>query len=478
MNVQNTLPRSSGANTAYTPRTRRIIIAVAVVLTIICSAVFIIFHPVTVTEVRINGESAGIVFNVHTARALAKQICAEYETKVGEDLSDIVSITYEESSRRGKVQYLSDAEWKNALCAAYEAQLSECYRVSLDGITLAFVKSADIAQNACQRIIDEQLAYFAQIMPHEGDVMVELTSEYQVTPCLALSDRLNTEEELYAALSASGFHESFVVMGSQSVSLFSAPGDAVPESVRDPFLSETQLPLPERNEVLKAAYVIETKITESLAYTTEVIYDDARMPYYSRTLSEGSDGLAAYTYTIAYDINGHVLSKTVKNMEVLREPVPETVVRGCAVREPGVVTGTYIRPIDVDNLAARVTSAYGAYRENLDKLNTSHSGIDLWGDAGTPIYASDGGTILKAEWHFSYGNYVLIDHGNGNLTRYVHLQAIDAAITKGALVAQGQYLGEMGSTGNSTASHLHFEVYRGFVLVDPAQVLDMKNGGF
>jgi LysM repeat protein len=94
---------------------------------------------------------------------------------------------------------------------------------------------------------------------------------------------------------------------------------------------------------------------------------------------------------------------------------------------------------------------------------SGHSGIDVANRTGTPIYAADDGYVVMAgrdTW--GYGNQVLIDHGNGYLTRYAHLNTI--LVTAGQSVKKNQQIGTMGSTGRSTGPHLHFEViYNGIV---------------
>jgi len=86
-----------------------------------------------------------------------------------------------------------------------------------------------------------------------------------------------------------------------------------------------------------------------------------------------------------------------------------------------------------------------------------HPGIDLAGPAGTPIYATADGTVLRAAWNAGgYGNLVELDHGKGIATRYGHMSAI--LVSEGQHISRGQQIGRMGSTGRSTGSHLHYEV--------------------
>lgn len=96
---------------------------------------------------------------------------------------------------------------------------------------------------------------------------------------------------------------------------------------------------------------------------------------------------------------------------------------------------------------------------------TNHTGIDLanHGDTSTPVYAAQAGTVVRAGWHSAYGNHVIITHNiNGQVmtTLYAHMYSAPY-VSVGQQVSQGTQLGTMGSTGNSTGPHLHFEVYEG-----------------
>ena len=92
----------------------------------------------------------------------------------------------------------------------------------------------------------------------------------------------------------------------------------------------------------------------------------------------------------------------------------------------------------------------------LNGRNDYHAATDIACAQNTPIYASDSGKVLRAEWHWSYGNYVLIDHGGGMSTLYAHCTSL--ATSAGASVNKGQVIGYVGQTGNAYGYHLHFEV--------------------
>lgn len=99
-----------------------------------------------------------------------------------------------------------------------------------------------------------------------------------------------------------------------------------------------------------------------------------------------------------------------------------------------------------------------------------HTGLDFQADSGTPIVAAAGGVVVTQEYHPAYGNVVEIDHGNDLVTRYAHASAVFAK--KGDLIKRGQRIAEVGSTGRSTGSHLHFEVLVQGIPQDPQKFLD------
>lgn len=101
---------------------------------------------------------------------------------------------------------------------------------------------------------------------------------------------------------------------------------------------------------------------------------------------------------------------------------------------------------------ASVSSTFG-YR-TFD--NSFHNGLDLAASSGSPTYAADAGTVIIAGWSDSAGNWVVIDHGNGMVTKYMHHSAL--AVTAGQSVSKGQQVGYVGTTGYSTGPHLHFQV--------------------
>ena len=133
---------------------------------------------------------------------------------------------------------------------------------------------------------------------------------------------------------------------------------------------------------------------------------------------------------------------------------------------PSVGTGGYAWPT---NDTRRITSPFGPRPAPGGIYSTNHSGADIGAAYGTNVLASKAGTVIISRWWGGYGYCVVIQHGEGNQTRYGHMSRL--LVSEGQTVSQGQVIGLVGSTGNSTGPHIHFEIWEGGVRVNPLNYL-------
>ena len=122
------------------------------------------------------------------------------------------------------------------------------------------------------------------------------------------------------------------------------------------------------------------------------------------------------------------------------------------------------RPVDV-----AVGSGFGFRSDPFSGRAALHTGLDFPAETGTRVRAAAGGVVLLTEFHAEYGNLVELDHGNGLVTRYAHNSKV--LVKAGDLIRRGQVISEVGTSGRSTGSHLHFEVLVDGVPQDPAKFL-------
>lgn len=128
-----------------------------------------------------------------------------------------------------------------------------------------------------------------------------------------------------------------------------------------------------------------------------------------------------------------------------------------------------ITPSIWPTVSTRITSSFGYRRDPFTRRLSHHSGIDFGGKTGDPIYATADGKIIESSYDRALGNYIVIDHSNGLRTLYAHLSK--RLVSAGETVSKGDEIGKLGSTGRSTGPHLHYEVYKNGVPVNPKNYL-------
>jgi murein DD-endopeptidase MepM/ murein hydrolase activator NlpD len=140
-----------------------------------------------------------------------------------------------------------------------------------------------------------------------------------------------------------------------------------------------------------------------------------------------------------------------------------------AVAEREIETMAYPYRLPVAGQGSRVSSTYGVRHDPFTGRLARHTGLDIPAPHGTPILASGGGRVVSAGYKGAYGRAVVIDHGDGLSTLYGHASKL--LVRAGDVVMPNQQIALVGSTGRSTGPHLHFEVIRQGVRVEPRQYL-------
>ena len=197
----------------------------------------------------------------------------------------------------------------------------------------------------------------------------------------------------------------------------------------------------------------------SIDYSVKTEYDDSEYSSYKKVKTEGKDGEEEVTIRTTF-VDGMQTDAVETETKVIKKAVDEVVIRGS---KDGVVEEETTKSSS-DSSPSGSFSWPVPYTHNITSLyewrwGRMHWGIDIadGGVYGQPIIASDGGTVIQAGDNGNgYGNYVIIDHGNGYQTLYGHCSSV--AVSNGQQVAKGDTIAYVGSTGNSTGPHLHFEV--------------------
>lgn len=222
--------------------------------------------------------------------------------------------------------------------------------------------------------------------------------------------------------------------------------------------------------VTKEEAALEVRITrietreEEVAFAIETTKSNEYTKGTTKVLQEGQNGLRRVTFQNVYDTNNVLVEQTILSTEVVKEPVNKKVVQGTKKVKSSTkfITGSgqFIWPVPNYRYCSRW---YGG----------RHRGVDICAPAGTPIYASAGGTITKAGYNKAgagtgYGYSVIINHGGGYSSVYAH--CLSLTVSAGQTVKQGQLIGYVGSTGRSTGNHCHFEIRLNGSYIPPQNV--------
>jgi len=205
------------------------------------------------------------------------------------------------------------------------------------------------------------------------------------------------------------------------------------------------------NPVYDVVVKLQNTALEPVPFQTIRHEDNTLLTTQRIILKEGIEGEKNVVYDIVME-NGYATSIEAIQETILKEPVSAEVKVGTkrtlsygGGNNYGVTTG-------------RLTSGYGYRTHPISGVKTFHNGIDIAAATGTGVYAYASGTVISVSQNNTLGKYIAIDHGNGLVTRYLHLSKFN--VEKGDKVSTGDRIGSVGNTGYSTGPHLHFEVLK------------------
>jgi murein DD-endopeptidase MepM/ murein hydrolase activator NlpD len=214
-----------------------------------------------------------------------------------------------------------------------------------------------------------------------------------------------------------------------------------------------QLIVTARKPLLTVQVITKQSVVEKIPYAIQMVPTDSLYRGDSKVLQEGIDGEKNVIYETTMENNVQTDKKAIQE-QIIKQPVDKKVLKGTKVK-PSRGDGHFSWPAD----GGVITSGYGM------RWGKMHLGLDIAGTDDLDIKAADNGVVEMAGSDGTYGNCVIIDHGNGYQTRYAHLSSIK--VSPGQVVEKGDALGIMGETGDATGVHLHFEIIKDGSTVNP-----------
>ena len=302
-------------------------------------------------------------------------------------------------------------------------------------------------------LIEEQVSLYTRLVDEKAAELEKATA--------AETEQLAIYKQHVRAMEENGNYTYLsIIFGSKSLSELMANLDMIGEIMEaDKRIYDQYTAAREDAEVIKAEY------EETLGQLADKQEEyEAEKADLEAKIAEASELIAQLEEEISsnYDLYLQVLAEEEALESDIQSMIAELERQEAA--NSITSTGTYIWPLP----GYSPGSAYGWRMHPIFNEMRFHAGEDIGAPSGTPILAADSGvaTVIPDNGN-GYGNYIMINHGGGRVTLYAHMSSF--AISVGASVSQGQVIGYVGSTGNSTGPHLHFEVRVNGATTDPKQ---------
>ncbi|OPX83246.1 MAG: Murein DD-endopeptidase MepM [Pelotomaculum sp. PtaB.Bin013] len=309
----------------------------------------------------------------------------------------------------------------------------------------------------CLKKIDDArklLDWLKSVYPAGPDEQVGFKEKVElVEKPVCTSDLLEFEAAKDVVLLGTSQIQQYMVKDGDTAWDISAKFDIFPEQLQatNPGVDISELSI---GQVLKLSKevplltVVATRqetVEEEIPYQVEEEMDDSLLSGEKKVVKSGVPGQRIATYLITRE-NGLETDRKICQQNIISQPSNEIVVRGSQTllaSRGGSARVSW-------PCGGGIVSPFGM------RGGAMHEGIDIGADYGDSVAAAAGGTVISAGWDGGYGKAVVVSHGGGVATRYAHLSTISVAV--GQSVDRGELIGLVGSTGNSTGPHLHFEV--------------------
>ena len=434
-------------------------------MTLISCAMLLVFDHFTVYEYAYNGRVLGYVddqTNVTDVLDVAgAQLSKNNDVSIEFKSND--NITFKQVSSTNKTVDNSDAV-VNKLAYMTDIEVP-AYGIYEGGKLCTIVDSEAVANRTIVAV------KAVQSKPDEGMKLIsaDFVEPITIEPVTVMLTSVQSADAAKTmALKGGSFDIYHIVNNGETISSIAESFSVEKSEVLDPETDKAVGSVEVGDKVLirKMVEPIQVKMVEDgtmseiIKYQTITENTDKLYKGDTEVKQKGRDGKQVITGKVT-KINGEVVKRNLKDIEVITEVQHKIILVGTAKRPKTAPTGVFGMPIRNYTLTSRVGYRWGR----------THQGLDLAAPTGTPIYASDGGTVTISGWQGGYGNVIYINHGNGYETRYGHNSKL--LVPQGSKVYKGQLIALCGSTGNSTGPHLHFEIRKNGVYQDAGRILGL-----
>ena len=426
----------------------------ALVLLILISMIILYINIDNTVMLMIDGEPTAIVVGEKQVNDTVNRVKSELEEQYNITLNKMsTKLEYDKDAVDDNHTPVDDQQLYMLIKDKLDWQI-EAWAISIKGVPTLFLNAEEDAQKALNGIKsyylpkNENLGLTIEDTRFAEEVIVERVRcdfDEIKTPDAAITAMVKGLDTIVTHTVKSG--DSLWTIAHANDMTVAGLKEINPQLKSD-FLKPGQtLNLVKSEPLLTVISMVTTTVEEKIAYKTVYESDTTLWRGQQKVKQPGAAGAREVTYRLTKENDQEVMRDTLAET-IIKEPVTQVVRNGTKVmvasRGDGG-SGILSWP-----MRGRLTSMYGNRRGGF------HTGLDIDGVTGDPVYAAEAGVVLDAAWVGNYGRCITIDHGNGLTTRYAHLSAYNVSI--GQTVKRGDLVGKVGNTGRSTGSHLHFEV--------------------
>ncbi|MEN6461710.1 MAG: peptidoglycan DD-metalloendopeptidase family protein [Syntrophomonas sp.] len=408
--------------------------------------------------VLVDGKQQFVVKDRHNVDKALEQLSREQSKKFDNkvDLASDVKIK-RQMARRNDI--LSS---KKVLGELRQALKTPAVAIVIKGKAVAYVENRTVA-NA---LLNELKKQYAPVESGEKLVSVKFQEKVELKNQKVHISQIKTRQQAIALITTgSDQPKKYTVKEGDSLWWIARKNDMLVDEIKkanhlqgEDLKPGDELVLLTSEPYINVIAMVEGQKTESIPFTTKTIVDK-KLVRSVKVKQEGQNGEKQVVYT-ATKYNGVVAKKNVIEEKVLKAAVDKIIVKGSRVVQiasrGGGGSGNLSWPA-----SGSITQGYGG--------SGGHTGIDIGASSGSAIRAAAGGTVTFAGYEGGYGKFIIINHGNGLVTRYAHCSSL--LVSDGQSVSAGETIGRVGSTGHSTGPHLHFEVLSGGSFRNPFSYL-------
>jgi murein DD-endopeptidase MepM/ murein hydrolase activator NlpD len=442
---------------------RVLMIPMVVITTVI--VVMMLIRSTKAFEVLLDGKSVGIVESQEVFSSLVDSIKKNAEDRYGTEMMVASSVEYKEV-------YLPDSD--KVIDTSSQATMSELeksvslqakvYAINVDGTDIAVLKDKASAEGILEKV---KAPYVESAEEGVVTTFAENVSVIERVVDSGEMDMLQDPDDVYSSITKEKEAlRKYVVEKGDTVSEIAEKLGISQKDIEkaNPGLDADRISIGQELNLSVPRYLINIKQSVTKEYEDSVPYDtayeesDELYKGDTKVKVKGIDGKKQVKAEFI-SINGIPEETRVISEVITEEPKSAVVLKGTKPRPRTLAYGVFYWPS-----RGSITSRFG------ERWGEQHSGIDIAAPKGTPNKAADGGVVKFAGWSGNYGKLVIIDHENGFTTYYGHNNTIKVKV--GQRVARGDVIGTVGETGRATGPHLHFEVRKNGVPINPLRYLN------